>query len=351
MKDIICICTIIKKPFRFYLLILTAALLIFTCRCKKEETYDLPEVSTNEVSYITPASAVCGGEVISEGSFPVTEKGVCWSTDNSPTVSVSGSKTLDGTGEGPFTSTIIGLTASTTYHVRAYATNNEGIAYGSEQSFTTTEDHTGETGTVTDIEGNVYQTIGIGSQIWMQENLKTIMFSDGSAIPLVEDSIEWALQYVEPAYCWYDNDEEKYKDTFGALYNFRTVMTGKLCPSGWHVPDDDEWTILETFLGGRDVAGGMMKEAGTEHWLSPNSGATNESDFTALPGGHRVYYSAPYGTGVGRYIDMGEKTIFWTSTLGNNNCAGWWGILSYSTELIRGGENILYGNSVRCIKD
>jgi uncharacterized protein (TIGR02145 family) len=347
MKDIISISIIIKKPLRFYLLILTAVLLIFACRCKNEETYDFPEVSTAEVSYITPASAVCGGEVISEGSFPVIEKGVCWSRDHLPTVSVSGSKTLNGTGEGPFTSTIIGLAANTTYHVRAYATNNEGTAYGSEQSFTTPEDHTGETGTVTDIEGNVYQTIGIGSQVWMAENLKTTTFSDGSAIPLVEDSIEWTLQFVDPAYCWYDNDEEKYKDTYGALYNFRTVMTGKLCPSGWHVPSNDEWTILETFLGGRDVAGGMLKEAGTEHWLSPNTGATNESGFTALPGGFRAYYSAQYTAGL--YMYIGGKTYFWTSTAQN------WGtcriMLSYSTELIRSTKNVLYGNSVRCIKD
>jgi uncharacterized protein (TIGR02145 family) len=328
---------------------LTAAILIFACRCKKEETYDFPEVTTAEVSYITPASAVCGGEVISEGSFPVTEKGVCWSRDHAPTVSVSGSKTLDGTGEGPFTSTIIGLTANTTYHVRAYATNNEGTAYGSEQSFTTPEDHTGETGTVTDIEGNVYQTIGIGSQIWMQENLKTTTFNDGLAIPLVEDSIEWALQFVKPAYCWYDNDEEKYKDTYGALYNFRAVMTEKLCPAGWHVPSNDEWTILATFLGGRDVAGGMLKESGTEHWLSPNTGATNESGFTALPGGFRVYYSAPYGTGVGRYIDIRKSAFFWTST--TLNYAYCRIILYHSTDLIRSTKDIVYGNSVRCIKD
>jgi uncharacterized protein (TIGR02145 family) len=348
MKDIIFISTIIKKPFRFYLLFLTAALLIFTCRCKKEETFYVPEVTTAEVSYITPASAVCGGDVISEGSFPVTEKGVCWSRDHLPTVSVSGSKTLDGTGEGPFTSTIIGLKASTTYYVRAYATNNEGTAYGSEQSFITPDDLSGEKGTVTDIEGNVYQTIGIGSQVWMQENLKTTMFNDGSAIPLVEDSIEWLLQHVKPAYCWYDNDEEKYKETYGALYNFRTVMTGKLCPSGWHVPSDDEWTILETFLGGRDVAGGMLKEAGTEHWLSPNTGATNESDFTALPGGFRAYYSSGSYT-AGIYIQIGESAYFWTSTIpGDAYCRI---MIDIDTELIRSTRNILYGNSVRCIKD
>jgi uncharacterized protein (TIGR02145 family) len=348
MKDIISIGTIIKKPFRFYLLFLTAAILILACRCKNEETFYVPEVTTAEVSYITPASAVCGGDVISEGSFPVTEKGVCWSRDHLPTVSVSGSKTLDGTGEGPFTSTIIGLTANTTYHVRAYATNNEGTAYGSEQSFTTPGDHTGETGTVTDIEGNVYQTIGIGSQIWMQENLKTTMFNNGLAIPLVEDSIEWALQFVKPAYCWYDNDEEKYKETYGALYNFRAVMTEKLCPEGWHVPDNDEWTILETFLGGRDVAGGMLKEAGTEHWLSPNTGAANESGFTALPGGNRFrYHSSEYTAA--SYYGIRKKAYFWTSTA--LNYAYCRVILYDSNELIRSTKDIVYGNSVRCVKD
>jgi uncharacterized protein (TIGR02145 family) len=345
MKDIISINTIIKKPFRSYLPFLTIAFLIFTCRCKDEETYYLPEVTTDEVSYITPAAAVCGGDVTSEGSFPVTAKGVCWSTGYLPTVSVSGSKTLDGTGTGPFISTIIGLTANTTYYVRAYATNSAGTAYGDERSFTTPDDHSGETGTVTDIEGNVYQTIGIGSQIWMQENLKTTRFIDSSAIPLVEDSIEWTLQFINPAYCWYDNDEEKYKNTYGALYNYRAVMTGKLCPADWHVPDDDEWTILETFLGGRDVAGGMLKETGTEHWLSPNTGATNESGFTALPGGIRlIYHTAKYG-------GIGASASFWTSTLSSNNCAYYRSIYYDFTDMYRGANDIINGRSVRCIKD
>jgi uncharacterized protein (TIGR02145 family) len=126
-------------------------------------------------------------------------------------------------------------------------------------------------------------------------------------------------------------------------------MTGKLCPSGWHVPSDDEWTILETFLGGRDVAGGMMKEAGTDHWRSPNTGATNESGFTALPRGCRVYLSAPQV--VGKYINIGENAYFWTSTLGYNNCAYYYSISYDRTEIYRHTSNILSGKSVRCIKN
>jgi uncharacterized protein (TIGR02145 family) len=329
-----------QKPFWFYLSALAGALLIFTGNCKKDNEH-VPELTTNVVSYITPIAAVCGGEVTSEGSSTVTAKGVCWSTDHIPTI--SDSKISDGTGKGSFTSTLTGLKANTKYYVRAYATNNAGTAFGSVETFTTPYDHTGETGIVKDIGGNVYQTIGIGSQIWMKENLKTLRFKDSSAIPFVPENDAWSLQFIKPAYCWYDNDEDKYKNTYGALYNWRAVITGNLCPAGWHVPTQDEWTILEIFLGGSSVAGGKMKESGSDHWLSPNTGATNESGFTALPGSIRTSY--------GTYEDIGEGTCFWTSTISNVNSA-WYRSLDYMAADLFGGSNLqLWGCSIRCIKD
>ncbi|MBI5010148.1 MAG: fibrobacter succinogenes major paralogous domain-containing protein, partial [Bacteroidia bacterium] len=137
---------------------------------------------------------------------------------------------------------------------------------------------------VSDIDGNVYQTVTIGTQVWMKENLKTTKLNDGIALPNVIDNAAWAA-LTTTGYCWYNNDATTYKSTYGALYNWYAVNTGKLCPIGWHVPSDDEWTLLTTFRGGYSVAGGKLKETGTLHWTSPNTGATNETGFTALPGG------------------------------------------------------------------
>ena len=116
--------------------------------------------------------------------------------------------------------------------------------------------------TVSDADGYVYHTVTIGAQVWMVENLKTTKYNDGTAIPLVTDSTAWAILTI-PGYCWYNNDAVTYKATYGALYNWYAVNTGKLAPKGWHVPADAEWTKLITFLGGEDVAGGKMKSTGT----------------------------------------------------------------------------------------
>lgn len=123
-------------------------------------------------------------------------------------------------------------------------------------------------GTMTDQEGNVYKTITIGTQTWMAENLRTTTYNDGTVIPNVTDNDEWA-DLSTPAYCWYDNDSATYAQTYGALYNWYTVATDSLCPTGWHVPTDAEWTILTDTLGGLTIAGGLLKETGTTHWTAP----------------------------------------------------------------------------------
>ena len=151
---------------------------------------------------------------------------------------------------------------------------------------TETETET-EIGTLTDIDGNIYNTIKIGNQWWMAENLKTIKYNDDTSIPIVTDNDVW-YNLTTPGYCWYNNDAETYKATYGALYNFHTVNTGKLCPTGWHVPTYTEWETLITFLGGKDLAGGKLIEKGTAHWVATNDEVTNESGFTALPGGFRM---------------------------------------------------------------
>jgi uncharacterized protein (TIGR02145 family) len=157
-----------------------------------------------------------------------------------------------------------------------------------------------------DKDGNVYTSVTIGTQIWMVENLKTTKYNDGTAIPLVTGMSEW-VNLTTPGYCYYDNDATTYKNTYGTLYNWHAINTGKLCPSGWHVPTDVEWTTLTDYLGGYTVAGAKLKETGITHWKDPNTGATNETRFTALPGGHRTYIN-------GEFLNIGLYGIWWSAT-------------------------------------
>lgn len=159
--------------------------------------------------------------------------------------------------------------------------------------------------TVTDIDGNVYHTVKIGTQVWMVENLRVTKFNDGVAIPLVEDNEPWS-ELSAAGYCWYNNDEANFKSEYGALYNWYAVENDKLCPVGWHVASNEEWKTLIDYLGGEDVAGGKLKEFGTSHWLSPNAGATNASNFSALPGGGRYFD--------GTWWEVGGFANYWTST-------------------------------------
>ena len=157
---------------------------------------------------------------------------------------------------------------------------------------------------IVDIDGNVYHTVTIGTQVWMVENLKTTRYNDGTAIPLVTDEYSMG-NLTTPGYCWY-NDSATYGNTYGALYNWYAVNTGKLAPTGWHVPTDSEWTVLTTYAGGESVAGGPLKEAGTVHWKSPNTGATNATGFTALPGG--------ICENNGTFTGIGYSGYWWSST-------------------------------------
>jgi uncharacterized protein (TIGR02145 family) len=299
-------------------------------------TPTIPAVTTTAISGITQTTAISGGNVTSIGSSDVIVRGVCWSTASNPTT--TDNVTTDGAGIGSFTSSITGLTAGTTYHVRAYARNSTGIAYGSDVSFTSLIDFTG---TINDVDGNVYNTMTIGSQVWMVENLKATKYNNGIAIPNVTATSAWSILST-PSYCWYKNDVN-YKNSYGALYNFYAINTGKLCPIGWHVNSDAEWTQLETYLGGSTIAVGKLKETGLTHWASPNTGATNESGFNGLPGGRR------YRDGTFDYMTF--YGFWWTSTtLGTNDA--WERHLSYDKPSAFSFDSRLEnGYSVRCIKD
>lgn len=317
--------------------IILTALFIFlmVLACKKEDPPGPPALTTEPVSGITYSGAITGGIITDDGGEAVTARGVCWSTSSTPTT--ADNKTEDGAGSGSFTSEIIDLDPETPYYVRAYAVNSVGTSYGNEVSFTSEP--------LTDIDGNAYNTVIIGDQVWMQENLKVSKLNDGTRIPLVENYDTW-FQTDDPGYSWYNNDKDTYGDTYGAFYNWYTVNTGKMCPDGWHVPSDEEWTTMTDFLGGEEVAGGKLKEAGTEHWDSPNTGATNESGFTGLPGGYR--------SNGGQYYSMGWTGNWWTSTLVDDG----WDTYAYKRRLQsdlgrvhKGYSNKNFGFYVRCIKD
>jgi uncharacterized protein (TIGR02145 family)/uncharacterized repeat protein (TIGR02543 family) len=193
---------------------------------------------------------------------------------------------------------------------------------------------------IKDQDGNVYTEVTIGTQVWMVQNLKTTKYNDGSAIPLVSDSATWA-GLTTPGYCWYGNDVGN-KATYGALYNWYTVNTGKLAPVGWHVPTDAEWTTLATFIGGV-WPGGKLKEAGLAHWADPNEGATNEFGFTALPGGYRP----PYGS----FTEITKSGYWWCSTESDTSNAWYCYLYFFNDTFIRYSHYKSYGHSVRLLKD
>ncbi|MBG0861140.1 MAG: T9SS type A sorting domain-containing protein [Bacteroidales bacterium] len=199
----------------------------------------------------------------------------------------------------------------------------------------------------TDGNGNNYPVVKIGTQTWMTENLKTTKFNDGTAIALVANASAWAASST-PGYCWYNNDATTYKDTYGALYNWYVVDAasngGKnLCPAGWHVSTDPEWTTLTNYLGGVSVAGGKLKEPGTSHWYSPNTGATNESGFTALPAGDR--------SSNGTFWDIELYGSWWSSTQSSTGSAWDW-YVGYADNISwRYDDGKQNGFSIRCIKD
>jgi uncharacterized protein (TIGR02145 family) len=199
---------------------------------------------------------------------------------------------------------------------------------------------------ITDSEGNSYKTVTIGTQTWMAENLKTSKYSDGTTIPNITENTQWS-QLTTGAWCYFNNDQ-KFNSKYGKLYNWYAVSpttngSKNICPTGWHVPTDAEWTVLTNYLGGEFVAGGKLKEVDTTSWYSPNTESTNMSLFTGLPGGTR------YGSG--NYVGIGYYGSWWSSTE-SNTANAWFRYLSnYLGNAFRDNSNKAYGFSVRCLRD
>lgn len=199
-------------------------------------------------------------------------------------------------------------------------------------------------GLPTDGDGNDYDTVVIGTQAWFAENLKTTKYNNGVSIPLVTDNTQWAST-TSAAFCWYDNDPS-YKDSYGALYNWWAVNVSFLCPVGWHVPSKEDWTILIDYLGGEYMAAGKLKETGFAHWQSPNSYATNETDFSALPGGSRYF-------GDGSFESIKSIGYWWTSSPAEYNETSAWRLRMFYQDgwAKLGTIKKPTGKSVRCVKD
>lgn len=298
---------------------------------------ELPTLTTSAVTNILSRSAIAGGFISFDGGSDIIARGVCWETSQNPTT--LGSKTMDGTGIGGFTSSISDLNPGTLYYLRAYATNDLGTSYGNEISFCTLVE---STETVTDIDGNVYHVVTIGTQDWMVENLKVTKYQNGDPIPNVTQLSAWAVLNTG-AYCNMLNDANQ-AVIFGRLYNWYAVDDSRdIAPAGWHVPTDNDWTVLETYLGGASVAGGKMKEQGTVYWCDPNVGATNESGFTARPGGVRSHLYD--------FIPGCDWGFWWSSTKCTDSTAYNRIIFNNETVINRVDNLIKSGFSVRCIKD
>jgi uncharacterized protein (TIGR02145 family) len=316
----------------------------------------IPTLTTIPISDITSTTAKSGGIVIGDCGSVVTARGIVWSTSPNPTVSL-GTKTNDASGTGSFNSSLTGLSPNTTYYVRAYSINATGPGYGQEIAFTTLSlSFNCGISILKDIDGNSYNTLQIGNQCWMKENLKVSKYRDGTVIPLDEsggtegnnDKQTWSSR-TNGARTVYGHSTVNLV-TYGYLYNWFSVVDSKgLCPNGWHVPSDSEWTALTDFLGGLSVAGGKMKSFGTAYWNDPNTGATNESGFSVLPGGFRF--------SDGSFFNIRDFAFFWSATE-SESLHAWYRSLGSSIGNVRRSSVIsdayndkLVGTSVRCLKD
>jgi uncharacterized protein (TIGR02145 family) len=298
---------------------------------KKLEDY-MPILSTKAVTNITLTSAISGGNITSDKGSRITARGVCWSIGQTPTI--ADSKTTNGTGIDSFTCAISGLTTNTIYYVRAYATNSYCTGYGDIITFSTMQ-----SGTFTDNRDNkVYKWVQIGNQVWMAENLG---YLPNVVAPETGSN-------ATPNYYVYDYVGTSVSDakattnysTFGVLYNWQAAKVS--CPKGWHLPSDEEWTQLTDYLGGNLYAGLKLKEMGSKHWKI-DTYPTNETGFTALPGGARQ--------DGGIFFNIGYNGYWWSATENFTNY-DWSRAMSNSNNSVdKNSSNGGNGFSIRCVKD
>lgn len=283
-----------------------------------------PFIDNPVVTEIGGSIVTLNGNLISNGGDNSAIKGFCWNTSPSPTI--NDYKVTSGViGAGEYVLTAEGLTAETTYYVRAYAIIFGELLYSGDTEF------------ITD-----YSTVVIGTQEWTTKNLNVSNYRNGDPIPEVTDPTAWAA-LTTGAWCYYNNDPLN-GSTYSKLYNWYAVNDLRgLAPEGYHIPSDNEFITVFNYLGGDSVAGGSLKEAGTTHWTSPNEGATNDSGFTALPGGERAGY----------FVTINDMGHWWTSTEYEVYPSYSWVVyMSYIlTQVLSDAMSKNNGYSVRLIKD
>ncbi len=297
----------------------------------------LGTVTTIQPSSIARTTAVSGGDITLDGGGEITQRGVCWSTSADP--DTTDLLTKNGSGKGEFVSTLTGLLQGTKYYVRAYAINSAGVAYGNQFSFNTK---------IADIQGNLYNTVTIGSQVWMVENLRTTKYNNNTSIPNVTGNTAW-INLTTPAWCWFSNDIAK--ADWGALYNWYTIQTGRLCPTGWHVPTDEEYKILESYLGMSAAVLNEWEWRGTDQgtqlksttgWKAGENG-TNTSGFTALPYGYRY--------GATGSFDGSDMLTYWWSSEYNTQYGYYRRVDGPESGIHRSATSKKGGKYVRCLKN
>jgi uncharacterized protein (TIGR02145 family) len=299
-----------------------------------------PSVSTNSVTNIQSSAFKAIGTINEIGDLPIVHHGFCLPVNPDPTNDDIHIDYGAAEATGRFEGVISDLSPGTDYYVRAYIETAFQVYYGNLLSLSTIEETQ-----VSDADENVYSVINIGAQTWMLENLRVTRFADGTGIRFAMENSQWVLE-GSYAYCWFLNSESGNKDIYGALYNWSIVNSEKdLCPSGWHIPDDADWSVLIEFLGGAEQAGGKLKEEGTAHWVSPNTGATNESGFTALPGSYR--------TATGEFFSVEARTVGAWWSAGDGGAGSYPSVKLYANDAKLHTEDSDAGSgySVRCIKD
>lgn len=335
------------RPLGFSLLIFGVFASLLSACTDKDEVISVETINIIETEH---KSAKAGGKVISGENL--NYRGLCWSTDNTPTIgkdrySMEGTTLYLSSLLGEYTAMMTSLKPSTKYYFRAYVNSSSGqVAYGQTFSFTTLPSK----GTVTDIEGNEYQTAQIGNQLWMAENLKTAHFSNGDSIPTTIPDTLILSSTDSQGYQWVYEGDQTNLNEYGRLYNWYIVIDSRnVCPSGWHIPDENDWNTLLTFLGGAETASYKLMEEGGIHWIGGGDIGDNSSDFTALPAGYRH-----------------QMNLKHTSFNGINSDAKFWSYKNvpedtYSEYYFSSGDSTVryqsfgispnHANSIRCIKD
>jgi len=315
---------------RLFLSIITISFLFSCSSDNNGSTAVVPLAPTNLTATVisdTQVNLVWTDNSTNEAGYKVQRK-------------ISGGNFADiaSTGVDMNTHNDLNLTASTTYTYRVYAYNAAGnsLQYSNEVTVTTT-------GSVNLCE------VTVGTQIWSCKNLDVRHYRNGDPIPQVTDASQW-INLTSGAWCWYDNDSATYAAVYGRLYNWYAVNDPRgLAPQGWHVATDADWTTLTTFLGGESVAGGKLKTTGTQYWESPNTGATNSTGFSALPGGFRGG-----GFSSGSFAFSIRRNGYWWTSSSSDPANEWIWIRT-----MRWDQNSVYrtvsdkraGQSVRLVKD